>query len=73
MTEIFTEQRNDGDTSSSRSECEGTSKIQELLKKTPEKETVEEEDASTTIKYPNGLGMWPKVLSKSDREYWIQT
>ena len=76
MTEFFTEQRDDGDTSSSssRSECEETSKNQELLKKkTPERETVNEEDASVTIKYPSDLGMWPKVLSETDREYWIQT
>ena len=56
MTEFFTQQRDDRNTSSSRPECEGTSNNQKLLKKkTPEKETVEK-DASPTVKYPNDLG-----------------
>ena len=59
MMEFFTKQRDDGGTSSSRSKCKETSKNQKLLKKkTPEKETVEVEDASTTIKYLNDLGIY---------------
>ena len=73
MTEYFTEQSYIGDTG--RSESEKYTAITEADVETvqQEKGTVEEKGASTTIFiFLNDLGMWPKRLSETDRE-WIET
>ena len=67
MTEYFTEQRDIGDTGRS-----GSKKYTATTE--ADVETVEEEDASTTIFiFSNDLSMWPKRLSETDHEYWIET
>ena len=74
MTEYFTEQRDIGDTGRSESEkCTATTEAEvEIVQQ--EKETVEEEDATNTIViFSKDLGRWPKRLSETDRECWIQT
>ena len=74
MTEYFTEQRDNRDISKSDNEkyTATTEGDEETVQQ--EMKTVEEEDASTTIfAFPSDLDMWPKRLSVTDCEYWIQT
>ena len=62
MTEYFTEQRDIGD--SDRSESEKYTAATEADAETDqqEKETVEEEDVSTTVFiFLNNFGMWPRL------------
>ena len=74
MTEYFTEQRNIRNIDRSESEKYTATTEADVETVQQEKRTVEEEDASTTIFiFSNDLGMWPKRLSETDREYWIET
>ena len=74
MTEYFSEQRDIGDTGRSESEKYTATIEADAETMQQEKGTVEEEDASTTIFiFSNDLGMWPKRLSETDCEYWIET
>ena len=66
--------RDIGDTGRAESEKYTASTEADIETVQQEKGTVEEEDASTSIFiFSKDLGMWPKRLSKTDREYWIQT
>ena len=74
MTDYFTEQRDNGDTNKTESEKYTATIEADVETVQQEKETVEEDETSTTIfTFSNDLGMWPKSLSETDREYWIQT
>ena len=74
MTEYFTDERDIGDTGRSESEKYAATTEADVETVQQEKETVEEEDGSTAIFiFSNDLGTWPKRVSETDREYWIQT
>ena len=73
MTKYFTERRDIGETSRSGSEKYTKTTEVNVEAVQQEKGTIREEDSSTTIFiFSNDLGMWPKRLSETDREYWIQ-
>ena len=74
MTEYFTKKRDIGDSGRSESKKHTATTEADVEAVQQKKGTVEEEDASTTIFiFSSELGMWPKRLSETDREYWIQT
>ena len=74
IMEYFTRQRDSGDTGRSESEKYTATTEADVETVQQEKGTVEEGDASTTIFiFLNDLGMRPKRLSETDREYRIQT